>query len=1197
MYEVRKSEPEDVIKLQELFSASNQVVDQDTQGFDVSIYIERDILALTVISSLSSGEGQESVVAFASFVDAAPIPNVLSSEWELWFSENFSYPGINVENTLWLNHLLLSKSSGGKSDTILEQIFEYCFSSLPNIDNILLCAPPNSGFNSSWFTKLSASKKQNVDIFLCGRTKIVPPLLVRLARVEDHDDLVPIFNKKSELNPELHNQYFLASLMSQQTPNTSVLVAEVNKRAVGIMSLTTAIEVHQLRQAFSLEPFNFLKSSENLVTDANSTPHEHSAICITLFCLDERYTSRSVDFIKPVFQQFPTKEYLLMTQPHKATHTPLHNYFTFVPQKNMAATFQHVLYLLHRHSLDTVEVKQLHEATDAMGVRPLVANLGKYGEDIMNLIHASAPAPPPPPTETPEAEEKDGETRDEKIEGGAENKQSNEPEEKGEVESTWEPQTKPTTTTTTKQSTHEHLPNIKPYILLCDLQIVGVAILDTHISPDWFFQNYNVEAYINTSAHHSSEHAHLRYFIIHPIFEYKRSHFLQELMRKNNKTTLYYKAIPTDVEGPVAQVFRAIEQGSIFSSMYPVEPRRQIQYPSPRKPHNPLLPPIPLCNTPLPLHKAFELLLISKKLLFESKVTINTRIVVVGASITGLSFIDTLLKTAYLNLRNIILVNPGGMPDPMSLFEPISGDALPHFFPFTHEYSVKEFVQCGLPSRITIVDGKMVLIDRERKLIALQNSNTILNYDYLVLTTGLQENVMLQTPVEYISSHSSNADKQIHKENGIYNMPVKLTREMATGFFSLGTRLEVPQLLEKLARRNQQDPVLVYGTCLEVYCAVQGLLSTGVEGTAITVITLPESHSFHPPDKPPFNFHNSVVENKISEAIKSLGVTEEFGMVISRLLLDNNNNLSGIVFTEIDSGKEVTLDCKLMLSCGPKDVDTDTFYSINDACLIYDGRLVIDDRYQTNDKAIYATGSVTKFSRRFRTTQSLLDYSSREIGQKLAQVFLDDLLNSSFSSDGRQGLLSKSPLQLTFATPIVKGAILPGGVYYLHIRNPQAGSSTNNNKSGSNLTTDTGEAYLNIHLDDYGLVESITYLGQEYVEVGNFVFLIDLSHFYLYHIVDNVFEKIDQKSSQKANLISFLREDFILALYHDHFTSLRQHLEVVIASYIPKEKVALDFEKLHNLVEGDIKKNIQKKIISYLAEHQQQLHMYYIPNM
>jgi NADH dehydrogenase FAD-containing subunit len=65
-------------------------------------------------------------------------------------------------------------------------------------------------------------------------------------------------------------------------------------------------------------------------------------------------------------------------------------------------------------------------------------------------------------------------------------------------------------------------------------------------------------------------------------------------------------------------------------------------------------------------------------------------------------------------------------------------DPTPHFFPFTHEYSTKEFTQCGMASRVTVVDGKMVSIDRERKLIALQNSNAVLRYDYLIITAGLQ---------------------------------------------------------------------------------------------------------------------------------------------------------------------------------------------------------------------------------------------------------------------------------------------------------------------------------------------------------------------------------------------------------------------------------------------------------------------------
>lgn len=64
--------------------------------------------------------------------------------------------------------------------------------------------------------------------------------------------------------------------------------------------------------------------------------------------------------------------------------------------------------------------------------------------------------------------------------------------------------------------------------------------------------------------------------------------------------------------------------------------------------------------------------------------------------------------------------------------------------------------------------------------------------------------------------------------------------------------------------------------------------------------------------------------------------------------------------------RQIKLECDLLVCCGPKDVDSETFYAINDACLVsfsitsiyyncfdwgkmYDGRLVIDDRYRTND--------------------------------------------------------------------------------------------------------------------------------------------------------------------------------------------------------------------------------------------------------
>lgn len=61
--------------------------------------------------------------------------------------------------------------------------------------------------------------------------------------MEDHDDLVPIFNKQSELQPNIHQDFFLAHLIQSQDENNKTLVAEVNGTAVGMLSMTTNIQL------------------------------------------------------------------------------------------------------------------------------------------------------------------------------------------------------------------------------------------------------------------------------------------------------------------------------------------------------------------------------------------------------------------------------------------------------------------------------------------------------------------------------------------------------------------------------------------------------------------------------------------------------------------------------------------------------------------------------------------------------------------------------------------------------------------------------------------------------------------------------------------------------------------------------------------------------------------------------------------
>lgn len=57
----------------------------------------------------------------------------------------------------------------------------------------------------------------------------------------------------------------------------------------------------------------------------------------------------------------------------------------------------------------------------------------------------------------------------------------------------------------------------------------------------------------------------------------------------------------------------------------------------------------------------FSLSMVTKKQLYAMKTENNTRIVVVGSSDTGLSFIESLLMIRDVNFTNITLLAPGGL--------------------------------------------------------------------------------------------------------------------------------------------------------------------------------------------------------------------------------------------------------------------------------------------------------------------------------------------------------------------------------------------------------------------------------------------------------------------------------------------------------------------------------------------------------
>ena len=85
---------------------------------------------------------------------------------------------------------------------------------------------------------------------------------MRDAKQEDHDDLADVFNSQSETVTEAYGEYFIAELIAAQNKNNRALVAQVKDKAVGLMGLTSEVDVKLLHQCFELDSFDNLLKPE-----------------------------------------------------------------------------------------------------------------------------------------------------------------------------------------------------------------------------------------------------------------------------------------------------------------------------------------------------------------------------------------------------------------------------------------------------------------------------------------------------------------------------------------------------------------------------------------------------------------------------------------------------------------------------------------------------------------------------------------------------------------------------------------------------------------------------------------------------------------------------------------------------------------------------------------------------------------------
>ncbi len=101
----------------------------------------------------------------------------------------------------------------------------------------------------------------NLVVYLNRRVTVFPIIEIRLGTQEDHDDLERIY--KDQTPPEIVSiceDFFIAKMIADQNENNKVLVGQVNEKAVGVLAVSTDINVQLFIKSFELETYdNLLK--------------------------------------------------------------------------------------------------------------------------------------------------------------------------------------------------------------------------------------------------------------------------------------------------------------------------------------------------------------------------------------------------------------------------------------------------------------------------------------------------------------------------------------------------------------------------------------------------------------------------------------------------------------------------------------------------------------------------------------------------------------------------------------------------------------------------------------------------------------------------------------------------------------------------------------------------------------------------
>ena len=461
----------------------------------------------------------------------------------------------------------------------------------------------------------------------------------------------------------------------------------------------------------------------------------------------------------------------------------------------------------------------------------------------------------------------------------------------------------------------------------------------------------------------------------------------------------------------------------------------------------------------------------------DGRTLLSHRIVVVGASDTALSFISSLIHSRQHRVPHIILVSaaqPGVSGETSALASPLSWDSV-------------------RPHLLASLTGTVTAIDRQAQQVALSDGTSV-PYDSLVLTPGLQEDtwrrIGLPSPaalpmgvqsVPAVGAYAASLlTQQIEAVAAAAADPEAPVNDVIVYGSSLAALSTVQQLIASGLPPNMvvlvEPPPRVTSADEEMVVtsgALRSLLPSAVDSIGARSSSAPTPAS-------------TFTSQYLHEVLTSQGVKVLSGSLVSVRAGPRRPSTTGnyaasssgrsnatpgaetmvpelvAQFTLASSGGHrrrrssagaaaalfgegagagqgtTKFSASLLICADGRQVDASIAAAANESGLVFDGRLVVDHCFRTNDPAVFAGGPAAKFSRRYQTSLSMEKVDSTEAGQALAQGLLSSLTDSgidALEADSGPGLYKLLP---SFSRPKTQLVSLPGGLSYLRSAVPAA---------------------------------------------------------------------------------------------------------------------------------------------------------------